>query len=428
MSNATPDIASLTDAERAASTRILTGDVARFDGAGKPRLRAEVLRAVALQSPAPVCGLRVFGAHIEGDLDLSCTSLPAVILENCDIPGCIDLSNARLGALSLQDSRFFHLFARGAAIDGPFDFSAAAPFEQQAWIDASKASIRGGVTARGAKLRTPPKRPKSEIPARSHIYALRLSETEIRGNLWLADGFVAEGGICLDEAHVHGTCSIVEHSSLTPAEDDLRHPGDALHAYSLRVGGMMALNFSFRAQGRIFILNSKFSSRFNIDGRLNGARPGYDFRGRAMSTNAAMMMEHCEIGTSFNLTDTAVDCGISLNDNVFGDGVTLARTKISNPSPNGASAALTIERARIGRDLVFGPGFSAAGRVSLARSEIAGDLDLTGVQIDNATADDSAVALDARRLRVGGELRPQDLGRGGGLDIKGKIDFTGSTI
>src|SRR3954470_14168374 len=109
------DFKSMTDAERAAHDRIAGGDVADFQGAEtKPRIRAALLRALALRSPPPVCGIRVRHAHVEGDLDLSCASLPAVILEDCDIPGRIDLTNAHLGALSLDRSRFFHLSIRGA--------------------------------------------------------------------------------------------------------------------------------------------------------------------------------------------------------------------------------------------------------------------------------------------------------------------------
>ena len=276
-------------------------------------------------------GLRVRGAHITGPLDLSCVTLPSVLLEDCEIPSRIDVSNAHLGALSLDRSRLQHVLARGASIDGPFDFSDVAPYADEAWVDASKALIRGGIMAERAKLKTPAKRPKEQVQHWDHVYAVRLSEAQIMGGVWLVDHFVADGGVCLDETYIRGTFSMAKGSLVTASEGDVYHPGDAFHAYALRCDGMFALNFGFAARGRIFIINSKFASRVNIDGDRRGTRPGYDFKGRVMNTNASLMLEHCEIGTSVGLYDATIDCGVSLAHSTIGN-FRIARSDRRSPT------------------------------------------------------------------------------------------------
>ncbi len=136
-----------------------------FVGVGKvkPTIRAAFLRDLALRPAPPVCGVRLRHARIAGPLDLTYTQLRALVLEDCEIADPIDLSHARLDALSLERSRFSHLLARAAVIDGPFDFSDAGPVDAVAWIDASKARISGGITGLRARLKIPAPRPQTEV-------------------------------------------------------------------------------------------------------------------------------------------------------------------------------------------------------------------------------------------------------------------------
>src|SRR3954452_24705764 len=200
------DPASLSEAEQTALEKIGAGQVAEFSGP-KPVLSAAVLADAAEFAPR---GLRVRGARIEGRLDLSDAGLPALVLEDCDLPDVVDVTGAQLGRLSIKGSRFSHLLARGVRVEAGFDFGATSPIEDVAWIDAGRATIRGGVDGSGAQLNSPPPRPKETVLPWEHNYALRLSETDIQGNVvlnGLIDGprFVADGGICLDDAHIKGS-------------------------------------------------------------------------------------------------------------------------------------------------------------------------------------------------------------------------------
>lgn len=436
------DPGSLSAAERAALARIDAGEVMDFAGAGeaKPAIRAAFLRYLALRPAPPVCGIRLRHGRITGPLDLAYARLRALVLEDCEIDDPIDLSHARLDALCIERSRFSHLLARATVIDGPFDFSDAAPAGSTAWIDAAEARIAGGITGLRARLRAPAPRPPAEVKPWDRVYALRLSEAEIGGNLRLADRFIAEGGICLDDAHLRGSLSMAEGVVITASEGDLLHPGDALHAYAFRCDGMAGLNFGFRSEGRIFIGFSRFGSRLHIDGVLRGARAGYDFKGRSLNTSAALMVDDCQIGANVVFTAaTSVEGAISFNRSKIGGNLSFAgndfgnlsrvEVAIRNRGADGQMPALSIERAEIAGDLLFGHRFSAEGKVSLTRTRIGGDLDFVQARFENRTEDETGTAIDARRIAVAGELRPDPAESEVPVaTIGGLVNFAGALI
>lgn len=434
------DLASLSDAERSTLERLEAGEPMNFAGAGRPVIRAAFLRWLALRPVPPICGIRLRHARIAGPLGLAYARLRTLALEDCEIAEPIDLSHARIDALSIERSRFSHLLARAIVIDGPFDFSDSGPIESSAWIDAGKARIAGGITGLRARLKSPPPRPQADVKLWDHVYALRLSEAEIGGNMWLADQFVAEGGICLDDAHLRGSLSMTQGAVITASEGDLLHPGDAFHAYAFCCDGMAGLNFGFRSEGRIFIAFSRFGSRLHIDGTLRGAHVGYDFKGRSLNTSAALMVDDCRIGANVVFTaETDIEGAISFNRSKIGGNLSFAgndfgdlskvKVTIRNRSADGRMPALSIEQAAIAGDLLFGGRFSAEGKVSLARSRVGGDVDVSGATLDNRTEDGAGIALDARRIAVAGEFRPNLL-----VDdtlpatMGGRVDLTGVRV
>lgn len=273
-----------------------------------------------------------------------------------------------------------------------------------------------------------------------HVYAVRLSEAEIGGDVWLADRFVADGGICFDDAHLHGSLSMTQAALITPSEGDAFHPGDALHACAFHCDCMAGMNFGFRSEGRIFIAFSRFGSRLHIDGTLRHAREGYDFKGRSLNASAALMVDDCHIGANVVFTaETSVDGAISFNrSRIAGDlsfagndfrDLSKVRVAIFNRSIDGRMPALSIEQAEIAGDLLFGHRFSAQGKVILTRSRLGGDLDFAGAIFENRTEDETGIAIDARRIEVAGELRPNPPESGvPAATIGGRVDFAGARI
>jgi hypothetical protein len=296
------DPAALLDAEAQVAARAARGEIAIFDAASPPVLRAEFLRYLLLGLPAPcdpwpvrLPGVRIRGACIDGLLDFAdcsgpgMTGLPALSLESCQIPAPVDLTNARLARLSLRDSRIAEVRARGVRIDGSFDVSGVAPLADAAWIDAHAAVIDGDLLARGARLRSPP--PRAGIAQRDARYALRLSGATIRGSLDLMGEFSAMGGISLDTAHVTG--DVVARGARIGAGE-----GDALGAQAARLDGVVILADGFIAAGVIWLMGARIAGTLDM--------------------NAARLVNHAEDGSAVVLAvDTAEIGGSVLLRNGF---------------------------------------------------------------------------------------------------------------
>jgi hypothetical protein len=425
------DKLSLSEPERAARERIMAGEVADFTGvADKPVLRAAVLDALALA--APPRGIRVKSARIEGALDLTDAALPALALDGCDIAAPLKLDGARLGRLSMAGSRHAGLRARGAIIDGQMDFGAARPLADESWIDLGSATIRGSVDGCDAELNAPPTRAKEDVPPWDHNYALRLSDAHIGGSLFLNGKFVAKGGLCLDNAHVKGSVW-ARGATIIPGEGDAFHPGDAIHAQCAAIDGMLALNFDFRAQGRVWLLGAHIGDRLTVGFGAKLARVGesWDWGNRLMNQTVLLLFDQAEIGGSAHIADFAFGGAISLLHARIGAGLSIIEGRIGNRTADGRGTAIAADGAQIEGGVTIGKKLVAEGKVSLAHARIGGALDCRGATIQNATEDKRGVALDAQYAEITHGVLPAGLaesGGGEGFAAEGRINFANARI
>lgn len=411
--------------------RVRSGEAVDFAGANeKPLIRASVLDALVDASPPR--GIRIAGARIEGALDLTDCALPAIALDRCDIAGRIDLGGARLGRLSIAGSRFAGLRARGAAIDGAVDFSASSPFAGEAWVDLGDATIRGGIDGCDAKLQSPPARPKEEVPPWDHNYALRLSDAHIGGSVHLNGKFVALGGFCLDNAHIEGSVW-ARGANIVAGEGDAFHPGDAIHGHCAEIGGMLALNFGFSAQGRVWMLGAHIGDRVTVgfDAKLRRVGESYDWGNRLMNQSVLLLFDQAEIGGSMHISDFEFTGAISLLHARIGAGASFLEGRIANRTADGRGTAIAADGAHIEGNLTLGKALSAEGKVSLTHARIGGQLDCRGASINNRTEDGRGVALDAGWAEIAHGVLPNGLeksGSGDGFTPDGRVNFDRARI
>jgi hypothetical protein len=421
----------LTDIERTACDRILAGEVADFSGAAeKPMLRAAFLDALA--NAVPPRGIRVRHARIDGALDLGDASLPALALDQCDIAAPLLLDGARLGRLSIIGSRHAGLRARAASIEGQVDFAGAKPLAQQSWIDLGSAHISGSVDGCDAQLDAPPARATEDVPPWDHNYALRLSDAHIEGSLFLNGKVVANGGLCLDNAHVKGSVW-ARGATIIAGEGDSFHPGDAIHAHCAAIDGMLALNFDFRAQGRVWLLGAHIGDRLTVGFGAKLARVGesWDWGNRLMNQTVLLLFDQAEIGGSVHIADFAFGGAISLLHARIGAGLSIIDGKIGNRTADGRGAAVAADGAQIEGGVTIGKKLAAEGKVSLAHTRIDGALDCRGATIQNATEDKRGVALDAQHAAISGGVLPAGLaesGGGEGFAAEGRVNFANARV
>ena len=425
------DKLSLSDAETSAQQRIMAGEVADFTGAAqKPLLRAALLDALALASPPR--GIRIKGATIDGAIDLTDASLPAQALDHCDIATPVLLDGARLGRLSIVGARHAGLRARAAAIDGQVDFAGAKPLTDQSWIDLNSATVRGSIDGCDAELTAPTARAKEDVPPWDHNYALRLSDAHVQGSLFLNGKVVANGGLCLDNAHIRGSVW-ARGATIIAGEGDAFHPGDAIHAHCAAIDGMLALNFDFRAQGRVWLLGAHIGDRVTVgfDAKLARVGESWDWGNRLMNQTVLLLLDQAEVGGSVHIADFAFGGAISLLHTRIGAGLSVIEGRIGNRTADGRGTAIAADGAQIEGGVTIGKKLLAEGKVSLAHARIGGSLDCRGATIQNATEDKRGIALDAQYAEIAHAVLPAGLaesGGGEGFAAEGRINFANAKV
>lgn len=399
------------------------GDWAEFadTGAGRPVVRAAFLRRLMLGLKASgerwkvaPPGVRVRGARIEGALDLAdCVGLPALSLEDCDIPDEIDLSCSRLARVSLRGSRISVVLARDAVIGGPFDVSGACPWPQAtdaepvAWIDAAGCTVEGDVVARGVLLRAPAKR-AGVVPG-DERYALRLRDAEVHGRIDLTGGSKAFGGVLFGGAHVRGNV-LARGLKVTAGE------GHAVSAQAARLDGVVLLDDGFSADGVVWLSGVRIGESLQCDSARLSNRSD-------TCSGAALVAGLAEIGGAFLLRDVRAEGRISLAGAKLGGNLECDRARLLNRTTNGLSDALVADGAEIGGAVFLRDGFTAEGRISLLGATLGGGLDCKGARLSNPTKDGSGGALVAANAVVGGDVLLCNR-----FNAHGRISFLGAKV
>jgi hypothetical protein len=301
----------------------------------------------------------------------------------------------------------------------------------EAWVDLGDTRIAGGIDGCDAKLQSPPARQKDQVPPWDHNYALRISDAHIGGSVHLNGKFVALGGFCLDNAHIRGSLW-ARGANIVAGEGDAFHPGDAIHGHCAEIDGMLALNFDFSAQGRVWMLGAHIGDRVTVGfgAKLRRVGESYDWGNRLMNQTVLLLFDQAEIGGSMHIADFEFTGAISLTNAQIGAGASFIEGKIANRTADGRGTAIAADGARIEGNVTLGKSLSAEGKVSFAHARISGSFDCRGATLDNKTDDGKGVALDASWAEVGHGVLPAGLenGSGEGLQAEGRITFAHARI
>ncbi len=374
-------------------------------------------------------GVRIIGARIVDDLDLAdCarpgTELPALVLEDCDIDGPLDLTAARLSRLSLARSRFGSVDLREAYIDGPCDFSGTAADlgQRDCWIDARGALINGDVTAIGRLLTVRP-RHWNDIRNGDRRYALSLTGCTIHGTVRLHD-FQAMGGVSFDASNISGDLRISD------ARIESRE-GDALRAQNATIEGIVIIR-KLVTRGTVWMLGLRTGGALQFDrSELHGERrdSGHDQTPDALCN--ALILGDADIGASARLTpDLIVHGRVSFEVAKIRGSLDASEALFSNRTKDGKARAVNLTNAEIGANLLL-DGAQVEGRLDMAGARIGGKMSCQGIRLSNRTEDRRGQALEAINAVVGGsaDFGPL-LGRAGRRTtrIGGAVDFTSARI
>lgn len=238
-----------------------------------------------------VPALNLVGAHVTGRLELRGAKLIApVLLRECLVDSCMDLTEARTMGLRLPGCHIRGLVAKGIEIQGGLDLTDR--FTSLGEIDLLDAHVAGSVNLRSALLHNP-----GEI-------ALQASRARIDGSM-LCGELHAQGEIRLVGTRIAGLLSL--------RNADLRNPeGICLQAERMDVGE------SVLCRGRRFYTEGEIQLRFS---RIRG---GLDFAMAQLGANGnrSIRADGVTVDRSLICNDGfRAAGGVSLRGAVIGDSI-----------------------------------------------------------------------------------------------------------
>ncbi|MEP6877067.1 MAG: hypothetical protein ABI887_22115 [Burkholderiales bacterium] len=242
---------------------------------------------------------------------------------------------------------------------------------------------------------------------------LDLSRCRVPVSLWMYRCVLAVAPQ-FDGAQVTGSLSF----------PDSALPG--LNAEAARIDGELAFNAGCSVHGELNLARARIGRDLNCERMHLQASSKF-----ANTLPCRLVADGVQIGGDVILSGGVDATGALSFDSarIHGD-LRASGAHVSAELDAGGSrgAALNLDRARIGGDVLLGAGFSAAGQVRLLRTRIGGDLDCRGADFDAigdaGWGDAAAVLLD--RAQIGGVLNLQQLQRP--LEGSSLIDTRAGTL
>ncbi|WP_439111486.1 hypothetical protein [Lentibacter sp.] len=283
-------------------------------------------------------GVDLYGAYITGALDLRMVTAVGVTgLNFCHFTQGIDAMNARFEALGLSGSLLPSLNAQGA---------------------------------------------------------------EVKGGVFLRNGFSAKGEVSFSGAQIGGQFEC-DNSTFENAE------GDALNAQGAEVKGDVFLRNGFSAKGKVSLAGAQIGGQLSCKG---GSFENEKEKEKALNVQGAEVK-----GSVFLRGGFSAKGEVSLSSaQICGQ---LDCTDGSFENENGH--ALNAQRAEVKGDVFLRGGFTAKGEVSLAGAQIGGELECIGGSFEN----EKEKALNAQGAEVKGSVFLS-----GGFTAKGEVSLSGAQI
>ena len=252
--------------------------------------------------------------------------------------------------------------------------------------------------ARGGGAGAPVAGGRLQVLGACIVGRLDLSHRRIPVSLWLYRCVFAATPL-LDGAHLLGSLSF----------PDSALPG--LHADATRIDGELAFNAGCGVHGELHLARAQIGRDLNCERMHLHASSKF-----ANTLPCRLVADGAQIGGDVILSGGADATGELrfLGARIHGDlRASGARLSAELDAGGMRGAALNLDRARIGGQVLLDAGFAAAGQVRLQRTRIGGDLDCRGADFDSVGdagwGDTAAVLLD--RAQIGGTLNLQQLRR-----------------
>jgi hypothetical protein len=320
----------------------------------EPVLRAKVITAMLYAEPGPRNSSRfeLRGARITGSLDLSYARIEhPITFRDCVFDKPIVLAEARLGALTLDGSRFPGIDATNLEVDGDLGLSGVSSSRA---VQLTGAHLHRDVRLHGARLRH----------GEDQEIALDADHLVVDGSV-AGPGFEAAGTVTMAGARVIGSVRL----------DGAKITADGNRAVAYHGDGMtVGQDFNaqgLRAEGEVRLVDVTIASTLELRGAklINAGR-------------VTLRLDRAEISSSLYCDNgfTAVGEVCAIGAHVKGS-VYLNNAELGTPTPVSRTTAQTgialrLVRTKIDGDFGCWEGFVGHGTIDLARSSVAGEFRL----------------------------------------------------
>jgi hypothetical protein len=215
-------------------------------------------------------GIRLLGARIVGELDLSYLHIPfALVLNHCSIPERIHLSSADVPQLDLNGSYIGELDGEGLYVHGQLYLGYG--FHASGEVGLQNAKVDGVIDC-GAGHFTHSK-VEPQVWGAGLNKAINLEAVQVRSDIYLWDGFESDGMIYLDDAVLGGDLGLMGARVSNPGQT-------AIHADGIDVKGNVLIGLrSIGENSSVARHFQKVSQGFETDGlvEFNAAHVGANF-------------------------------------------------------------------------------------------------------------------------------------------------------
>ena len=321
-----------------------------------------------------------------------------VRLVDTEVIGDVEILGACLGEANVTDNSFYSLVASGLKVGGGVIFGDG--LIATGAIDLQGADISCNLVYRGdARLNG----------TNEDGNSLNAVGVTVGGHMFIREGFIAKGAICLVDAHIIGNleCRGVQLHGVNNA-------GISLYAERIKVDNQVFLDQGFGAEGMIHLLGAEISGNLECRGAHIKNRAG----------GLAIYAERMKVGGDVYLDSTAENNHFTAEGTVYllkaSIGGVLSFRGAQLKASDRAGNALFAERINVGGNVYLNEGFSASGNVLLKAATIGGSLDIAPRRLE---VDKRRSALDATDIRVFGRLHwvPEK-------QVQGQVSLKGATV
>ena len=335
----------------------------------------------------PQTGLLVKGARVVGKLTLNFAKISFPLSLERCAIEEINLSNADIHILNLAGTHTGSITAHGLKADNVFLRNG---FRANGEVDLMAAKISGALSCCAGSFINP-----------GHE-AISADGITVGCGMFMSDGFRASGDVRLHGATIRGNFECKKGRFYNKGKK-------TLNASGMEVKGNVFLNNGFRTNGEVALIGAK------INGSLNCDQGFFINRSKdAMSADSIKVENNVFMRDGFKARGKVRLVGANIGNDFVCDGGQIRNIGKDNL----AADALVAEMMEI-KGSVFLRKFKAEGQVNLMATRVRGNFECSGCHLNNP----KGLALNAERINVEGNVAFN-----GDFKIEGEMKMMGAVV